>query len=72
MSTELKERADLQATDNDQKHTHIVSVDDWERGYMMGEEITALCGYKWVPTEDPNKYPACRPCLDRLEEEATS
>jgi hypothetical protein len=32
------------------------------RGYVLGEEITALCGEKFIPTRDPNKYPVCEAC----------
>jgi hypothetical protein len=28
----------------------------------MGTEITALCGYKWVPSRDPAGLPVCPDC----------
>jgi hypothetical protein len=31
---------------------------------MTGAEVTALCGYKFVPVHDPEKYDACKPCID--------
>jgi len=33
---------------------------------MTGQEVIALCGYKWVPKRNPEKYPICQPCLDLL------
>ena len=36
------------------------------RGYVLGEEITALCGEKFIPTRDPNKYPVCEACRQAL------
>jgi DUF3039 family protein len=30
---------------------------------LTGEEITALCGFKFVPKRNPDKYKACDPCL---------
>lgn len=29
---------------------------------VMGEEVEALCGKKWVPERDPKKYPVCPEC----------
>ena len=32
---------------------------------VTGEAITALCGKKWVPSRDPEKYPICPTCIER-------
>lgn len=29
---------------------------------VMGGEVEALCGKKWVPERDPKKYPVCPEC----------
>lgn len=29
---------------------------------IFGYELTALCGYKFVPTRDPDPLPVCEPC----------
>lgn len=29
-----------------------------------GQEVVALCGYKWVPKHNPDKYDACQRCMD--------
>lgn len=29
----------------------------------MGLEVTALCGYTWIPRRNPEKYPACPECM---------
>lgn len=31
---------------------------------IRGVEVTALCGYTWVPKRNPEKYPVCQPCVD--------
>jgi hypothetical protein len=36
------------------------------RGYVLGEEITALCGEKFIPTRDPYQYPVCEGCRAAL------
>ena len=49
-----------------EKFAHIISKDDEMKGYVMGEMVTALCGKKWVPTRDPQKFPVCPTCLEVL------
>lgn len=33
---------------------------------VMGLEVEALCGHRWVPGRDPQKYPVCEVCRDIL------
>ena len=47
MNTEVVERPDTTPSDPDLeegKVAHIIRKDDQMRGYVLGEEITALCG----------------------------
>lgn len=30
---------------------------------ITGQEIVALCGYKWVPARNPEKYDVCPECM---------
>lgn len=60
------------------RRTHIVSPPEnmhiWQEGWnaqdivnharMHGLEVTALCGYKWVPVHNPEKFEACKACFD--------
>ena len=48
------------------KVAHIIRKSDQMRGYVMGEEITALCGERFVPTRDPYQYPVCEACRQVL------
>jgi hypothetical protein len=32
-------------------------------GRLNFKEITAVCGHKFVPILDPDKYPACESCV---------
>ena len=50
------------------RFAHIVRADDQMRGYVLGEEVVALCGKRFVPTRDPTRYPVCPDCRARLEE----
>lgn len=51
-----------------EKFAHVVvpasAVTD---AYITGNPVTALCGKTWVPTRDPNRYPVCPTCKERLE-----
>lgn len=31
---------------------------------VTGQEVTALCGYRFVPKRNPEKYDACQTCMD--------
>ena len=69
MSPEVIERPDTRLSDPDLdegKVAHIIRKDDQMRGYVMGEEVVALCGTRFVPTRDPEQYPVCGPCKETL------
>jgi hypothetical protein len=52
--------------------THIVncpadkeSAEAWvTEARVMGLELEALCGFRWMPTKDPSRFPVCTACLD--------
>lgn len=51
----------------------ITGADIVTYGRRNNVEVTAICGFKWIPINDPAKYDTCNACLDeaykRLEEE---
>lgn len=49
-----------------ERFSHIIRKSDQMKGYVMGEYVVALCGKKWVPSRDPEKYPVCPTCLEVL------
>ncbi len=49
-----------------ERFSHIIKKDDEMKGYVMGEPVIALCGKKWVPTRDPQKFPVCPTCIETL------
>lgn len=64
-----------QITDPDQEldepiFAHIIDRGDDERpawaiileASVNGTPITAICGYIWVPSRDPEKHPLCPKC----------
>lgn len=41
---------------------HIARADAVTEAYVLGTEVTALCGYRWVPSRDPAGLPVCPDC----------
>lgn len=35
---------------------------------MNGLELTALCGYTWIPKRNPMNHPPCEVCVDKAAE----
>jgi hypothetical protein len=59
----VEERADLRLDDGDHERlAHIIRKSDQMRAYVQGEAVTALCGKRWVPTRDPERFPVCPEC----------
>lgn len=66
-STSVLDKIDSDINFDEPKIAHIIDKDDMMRGYVFGEEVVALCGFRFVPTRDPDKYPMCKECLSVLE-----
>jgi hypothetical protein len=64
---EITPDAEVRPSTDDGDHdrfAHYVRKSDLMRGYVEGEAITALCGKKWVPTRDPERFPVCPTCME--------
>jgi hypothetical protein len=46
------------------RFAHYVRKSELMMAYVEGQAITALCGKKWVPTRDPERYPVCPTCKE--------
>lgn len=66
-STSVLENLDSRLDFDEPKIAHIIEKKDMMRGYVLGEEIVALCGFRFIPTRDPDKYPMCKECLSLAE-----
>jgi hypothetical protein len=61
--SQILEQPVLDDTDGDDNRlAHIGRAADVNRAYVTGEQITALCGKRFVPTRDPDRYPVCPRC----------
>ncbi len=66
-ATETITRPDVEEQLDDGDHdrfSHYVRKSDLMKAYVDGEAILALCGKKWVPTRDPERYPVCPTCKE--------
>lgn len=64
-SPEVIERPDTRTTDGDHdRFSHYVNKAALTRSAVSGEAVVALCGKKWVPTRDGERYPVCPACKE--------
>ncbi|MCU1590279.1 MAG: hypothetical protein JWP11_1535 [Frankiales bacterium] len=61
LDTELEEDTD------DNRMSHYVRREDILRSAVDGVPATALCGKKWFPGRDPDKYPVCPQCKELMD-----
>lgn len=67
MSTMIEETV-TRVTDGDHDtFAHYVRKDALERAIFDGEEATALCGKRWLPTKDAMRFPTCPTCKEIYE-----
>lgn len=57
--------ADVEAGDHE-RFSHYVRKADIVRSAVTGEPVVALCGKKWVPSRDPERFPVCPTCKEIL------
>lgn len=64
----------VETTEEPGKAAHIVKVPEGHQhrttpqalvleARIFGFPVEALCGYKWVPSQNPEKFPVCEECL---------
>lgn len=60
--TEPSERAHIVKTEPGQSAAAVVL-----EARVLGTVIEALCGYRWVPSKDPQRLPICPECASIYE-----
>lgn len=60
---ETKTRPTTGDGDHD-RFAHYVRKEDIVRSNVEGVEVMALCGKKWIPNRDPDRYPICPTCRE--------
>lgn len=60
-TTSLEEKEHLEEGDHD-RFSHYVKKQLILESAMSGKPVKALCGKKWTPGRDPEKFPTCPTC----------
>ena len=50
-----------------ERFSHYVKKDKILESAITGKPVRALCGKKWTPGRDPEKYPVCPTCKQIYE-----
>ena len=70
--TDLLTRPELEEDDGGHdRFSHYVKKEKIVESAVTGKSVKALCGKKWIPSRDPQKYricPACKEIHDGLRE----
>ncbi len=63
--TDLLTRPDLEEDDGGHdRFSHYVKKEKITESAVTGKAVRALCGMKWIPSRDPEKYPICPRCKE--------
>ncbi len=49
-----------------ERFAHYVRKADIVKSAVTGEPVTALCGKRWIPSRDPERFPVCPTCKEIL------
>jgi hypothetical protein len=67
MERELQELTqDFDPGDHD-RFSHYVKKEQILESAVTGKPVKALCGKKWTPGRDPEKFPVCPACKEIYE-----
>ena len=47
-----------------ERFSHYVDKNKVMKSAMTGKAVRALCGKKWIPNRDPEKFPICPTCKE--------
>jgi hypothetical protein len=63
--TDLLTRPELEEDDGGHdRFSHFVKKEKIVESAVTGKAVKALCGKKWIPSRDPEKYPICPECKE--------
>jgi hypothetical protein len=63
-STETRPVESDTDTGEDDGYAHYARKDEITRAAIEGGTITALCGFKFPPIRDPQRFPVCPKCKE--------
>ncbi len=63
--SDLLTKPELKVDDGDHdRFAHYVKKGKILESAVSGKAVRALCGKKWVPSRDPEKFPICPVCKE--------
>ncbi|WP_422779478.1 DUF3039 domain-containing protein [Plantibacter sp. Mn2098] len=63
---ELLENESIEPGDHE-RFSHYVKKEKILESALSGKPVKALCGKKWTPGRDPEKFPVCPQCKEIYE-----
>jgi hypothetical protein len=63
-STETTPVASDADTGEDDGYAHYARKEEITRAAVLGGLVTALCGWKFQPVRDPQRFPVCPKCKE--------
>jgi len=63
---QLIEQEQIEEGDHD-RFAHYVQKEKILESAISGKPVKALCGKKWTPGRDPDKFPVCPACKEIYE-----
>jgi len=69
MDRELQELIDDELTEDGDhdKFSHYVKKEKIVESAVTGKPVRALCGKKWTPNSNPERFPVCPTCQEIYE-----
>lgn len=61
LEEELAEKENVEDGDHE-RFSHYVPKDKIVESAITGKPVRALCGKKWTPSRDPERFPVCPDC----------
>lgn len=61
---ETRPETDNREPGDHERFAHYVRKEEILESAVFGTPVTALCGKRWVPSRDPNKFPVCPTCKE--------
>ncbi len=59
---------ELQEPGDHERFSHYVKKEKILESALTGKPVRALCGKKWTPGRDPEKFPVCPPTCKEIYE----
>ncbi|WP_131748962.1 DUF3039 domain-containing protein [Frankia sp. Cppng1_Ct_nod] len=66
-STQIVPETTHSGTDEGNDFAHYARREEIVRASIEGGRVTALCGYKFEPVRDPQRFPVCPRCKELVE-----